>query len=1156
MKRREGLAKIRKAAAAFALTFSVTAAWQISPAEAAEVVKPVVLATEAVSTDAYTVKEDDMGTRKIWDGINGSYLYLGGIKMQLLSKVGDNVMLRTANLVQDAYHEWEITDAHLWNHLSTVEQSMVQSVDLPEESYTYGDKIYTAPAKSNVKAYLMSLNDVFRYYGGLTDNYNGYTRSGVFVGKNWLYKDHEWVNYPIYAAVNLDLENVFFTTDADYVKPSSFENVNVVDTTRANKMTLLDGTGFDAELTAESVTEGGQITVNVKTLPEDNSEDYTQISAMIVDEDDNVIAYGKVADVKTGEITFNLPSAVHEGDYILALFAENVSETKYATDYASEPAGFELEVRSDNVYTVSVQNLPSTHLVLAESSGNPTQSVEQGEAIQPIIYQVSSYLEPAATNTYAMEFGYYLPKDCLDGMELAGLTAVMDEKRATLTISGTPTRDVDLVTPKALEQDGKIHVGGIVYPLGDGKIGGTTADMIWYTDVNDVKSCADGVTQIGITDQDVTICYRPTIENPVTSITDVNLGSCYKIETEYDTSAGTVKVTINGGETGYAEANNQLRRPKVEAKANREDQYAKITIINQNTKEEISLSDEQKFWMPSSDVKIKVDFVSKTHKITVQPAVGGTTSVQTEAKVGDNVQLQATPQEDYELVGWKVISEADSSEITVKEQSFKMPNSNVTVTPIFKLNKASEEKAAAVENEIATIGTVEYSVECKEKIDAARSAYDALTDGQKTLVAAEKLTVLENAEKEYQRLESEVQKEKAAAKEVEKLIDAIGTVAYNNSCRDAIANAWLAYDILTDNEKKWVDEEKYKALEDAEKRYQELKQQSETNAADKAAADMVVNVIEAIGEVTNTDASKKAITSARTLYNTLTESQKAFIPAEKLAILTGAEAEYERLQNQPAADAAVKKIDAIGKVEYTDASKNAITVARSAYNALTDAQKVLVPADKLKVLTSAESTYAALAAAVPKTKREQTKATTNSVTITWKEDKKATEGYRIYIKGGKFKKFTKAADVKKNVLSYTLKKAGSKKLTAGTQYEIKIMSLTKSGKKTTELSAQKLKVVTVTAAPSIASAKRSKNGTSVALKWKKVSGVSGYEIQMSTKKSSDFEKITTLKAKTKSYTKKNLSKSQTYYFRMRTYKTINGKMFYSGWSKVKKVNKK
>lgn len=53
-------------------------------------------------------------------------------------------------------------------------------------------------------------------------------------------------------------------------------------------------------------------------------------------------------------------------------------------------------------------------------------------------------------------------------------------------------------------------------------------------------------------------------------------------------------------------------------------------------------------------------------------------------------------------------------------------------------------------------------------------------------------------------------------------------------------------------------------------------------------------------------------------------------------------------------------IDAIGTVEFTDASKAAIDTARTAYDALTDAQKALVT--KLDALTAAETAYADLKA--------------------------------------------------------------------------------------------------------------------------------------------------------------------------------------------------
>ena len=59
---------------------------------------------------------------------------------------------------------------------------------------------------------------------------------------------------------------------------------------------------------------------------------------------------------------------------------------------------------------------------------------------------------------------------------------------------------------------------------------------------------------------------------------------------------------------------------------------------------------------------------------------------------------------------------------------------------------------------------------------------------------------------------------------------------------------------------------------------------------------------------------------------------------------------------------------------------------------------------------------------------------------------------------------------------------------------------------------------------------------------------------MSTKKTSGFKKVATIKkGSTVSYTKKNLTKGKTYYFRVRAYTKYKGKTYYSGWSDVKKV---
>lgn len=76
--------------------------------------------------------------------------------------------------------------------------------------------------------------------------------------------------------------------------------------------------------------------------------------------------------------------------------------------------------------------------------------------------------------------------------------------------------------------------------------------------------------------------------------------------------------------------------------------------------------------------------------------------------------------------------------------------------------------------------------------------------------------------------------------------------------------------------------------------------------------------------------------------------------------------------------------------------------------------------------------------------------------------------------------------------------------------------------------------------------------------WKKVSGVTGYQIQYSTNKS--FKKgnktVTVKGAKKTSAAVKKLKSKKKYYVRIRTYKTVNGKKVYSSWSSAKTIKTK
>lgn len=94
------------------------------------------------------------------------------------------------------------------------------------------------------------------------------------------------------------------------------------------------------------------------------------------------------------------------------------------------------------------------------------------------------------------------------------------------------------------------------------------------------------------------------------------------------------------------------------------------------------------------------------------------------------------------------------------------------------------------------------------------------------------------------------------------------------------------------------------------------------------------------------------------------------------------------------------------------------------------------------------------------------------------------------------------------------------------------------------------------AAPTLKSVKSTKTRTAV-LTWKKNKKATGYEIYMSTKKASGYKKITTVKSwKKVTYTKKKLKKNKKYYFKVRAYKTAEGKKYYSAYSKVKAVKVK
>ena len=72
------------------------------------------------------------------------------------------------------------------------------------------------------------------------------------------------------------------------------------------------------------------------------------------------------------------------------------------------------------------------------------------------------------------------------------------------------------------------------------------------------------------------------------------------------------------------------------------------------------------------------------------------------------------------------------------------------------------------------------------------------------------------------------------------------------------------------------------------------------------------------------------------------------------------------------------------------------------------------------------------------------------------------------------------------------------------------------------------------------------------VKWKKGAGITGYEVQYGLKKSfAEAKTVTIKKAATVKTVLKKLKTGKTYYVRVRAYKTVGGKKYYSAWSKAK-----
>ena len=141
---------------------------------------------------------------------------------------------------------------------------------------------------------------------------------------------------------------------------------------------------------------------------------------------------------------------------------------------------------------------------------------------------------------------------------------------------------------------------------------------------------------------------------------------------------------------------------------------------------------------------------------------------------------------------------------------YKTANSQKDIQ-LYKLNqKVIVNDAQTIIDLINAIGTVEYTDECKAKIDAARSAYDNVPDLQSKVT---NYSVLTAAEARYAELKEEADMEVAIG--VEDKIDALPAIndINDNSKVDDIYSVNDEYQKLTDDQKVFVGKDKLTKLE-------------------------------------------------------------------------------------------------------------------------------------------------------------------------------------------------------------------------------------------------------------------------------------------------------------------------------------------------------
>lgn len=170
----------------------------------------------------------------------------------------------------------------------------------------------------------------------------------------------------------------------------------------------------------------------------------------------------------------------------------------------------------------------------------------------------------------------------------------------------------------------------------------------------------------------------------------------------------------------------------------------------------------------------------------------------------------------------------------------------------------------------------------------------------------------------------------------------------------------------------------------------------------------------------------------------------------------------------------------------------------------------------------------------------------NSIKLTWNKTVNGANGYAVYRSTSKDGKYT----LRKTITSKNTIELTDTGLDTNTTYYYKVRAYRMiADKKKYGSYSEIVCAKPVLSKTTITVSSKSKKAT---IKWNKVLGASGYKVYSATSSNGTYSlKKTITSINTLSYTNTNLVSGKTYYYKVRAYRNVNGKVVYGPYSAVK-----